>query len=470
MENQEMTTSLPDAEVKASPAAATPPAVAEELPERFVLPAGYDRNDIEQMLIRAVNMGCSDIRIQTGDYVTVYWKRNWYCFTNRSLENDEVEKALRFMAGPTAVSEVMGGKEVDMAPEFFSDVQERTRMRFRLNAISARVGMVDNGITLILRAIPTQLPEFKRQGLQVRLAADLLPFRGLVLIAGATGSGKSTLITACLHQHRQRFPGPAILTYEDPPEADHGRDGLGKVPLVSQVHVGKNIKGWERAAPTAMRRKGDIILMGEVRDRDSAESTMEMAITGHGVYATIHADTPNETIARLVGMFPDESRSDAAMKLLSSLRLICAQKLVLLLDGRIVPLRSWISFDTKIKEMLSSPDITYPYWAAWVSQYLKLNKQDFASACEPYIKDGSMDLPMFREITLMGHAEAEAYFDKVWNDVTDINPDDIEQKLPGAISAGIEDARVVKLLEKVDSLTNQVAYLTGVVETLQKAA
>jgi defect-in-organelle-trafficking protein DotB len=465
MEGKEMTQ---DMSTSSQLVVATP-----ELPERFVLHAGFDRSDIEQLLMLAAGIGCSDIRFQTGDYVTVYWKRNWYCFTNRALENDEVEKALRFMAGATAVTEVMAGKEVDMAPEFFSDVEERVRMRFRLNAIGARVGMIDNGITFILRTIPKELPDFNKQGLPKALAADLLPLRGLVLVAGATGSGKTTLIASCLNKHRQRFPGPSILTYEDPPEYDYGKTGLGNVPLVSQVHIGTHIKGWNRAAPTAMRRKGDIILMGEVRDRDTAESTMEMAITGHGVYATIHADTPNETIARLVGMFPDESRSDAAMKLLSSLRLICAQKLVLLLDGRVVALRSWIVFDTEIKELLSSPDISYPYWASWVSQYLKTNKQDFASACEPYIKDGSMDLPMFREVTLMGYAEAEVYFDKVSNDIPIVNPADAGQKLPRATAVGSEETnhgRVVELLGKVELLTQQVAYLTGVVETLRKAA
>jgi defect in organelle trafficking protein DotB len=162
-----------------------------------------------------------------------------------------------------------------------------------------------------------------------------------------------------------------------------------------------------------MRRKPDIILMGEVRDRETAEMTIEMAITGHMVFATLHADTPQESMFRLVEMFPLEARSAAAAKLLGSLRLICSRKIVRLTSGRIIPLHAWISFDSKIKDDLQSEEVPYPRWARYVRDYTIEHGQDFATQCVPFIVSGEMDVSLFREITQLGRSEAEEYFDKV---------------------------------------------------------
>jgi len=251
-----------------------------------------------------------------------------------------------------------------------------------------------------------------KQGFADDLAEGLLPTRGLVLVAGPTGSGKTTAIASALHERLKEQPAPSILTYEDPDEYNYGMVGLGRGPLVSQVVIRKHIKDWSRAGPTAMRRKGDLILMGEVRDRESADATIEMAITGHGVYATIHADTPDETVFRIVEMFPDESRPAAASKLLGSLRTICAQKLILTKSNRVVPIRSWILFDSEIKEEMSSPEWPYPTWGRYVRQHLRKTKTDFASQCIPLIQQGEIDAAMFKEITLMGRAEAQRFFDE----------------------------------------------------------
>lgn len=379
----------------------------------FKLEIGFDRQDTQRLLVAAFDLGCSDIRVQSGDYITVFFKRKWYPFTTRPLEHTEVERVLIMLAGATAVSRLGNGNEIDDAPEFFREDAHRVRSRYRLNAVAARVGNTPNGISLILRTIPNDLPHMDKQGFAEDLAEGLLPARGLVLVAGPTGSGKTTAIASALHERLKERPAPSILTYEDPDEFNYGLVGLGRGPLVSQVVIEKHIKDWSRAGPTAMRRKGDLILMGEVRDRESADATIEMAITGHGVYATIHADTPDETIFRIVEMFPDESRPAAASKLLGSLRTICAQKLVLTLSNRVVPLRSWILFDSEIKEVMSSPEWPYPTWGRYVRQHLRKTKKDFASQCIPLILDREITVAMFKEITLMGRDEAQRFFDEV---------------------------------------------------------
>lgn len=379
----------------------------------FALRAGFSKEELWSMLCAAIAAGCADVKIQSGDYVTVYWKREWHAYSTRMLDNTEVEKALTLLTNPSAVTHIGGGGEVDEAVEFFKPDSDRKRVRLRLNAIGCRVGGNPNGISITMRTIPEGLPDIHTLGMPDGLIDDMLPDRGIILMSGPTGSGKTTTIAGLLNERLKERPCPAILTYEDPPEFSFDKVGLGNGPLVTQVHVGRHIRDWSRAAPTAMRRKGDIILMGEVRDRETAENAMEMGVTGHLVYATLHADTPNETLFRLVEMFPEGSRSAGASKLIGSLSVICSQKIVKLANGESRALRSWIVFDVKIKTDLQSADWPYPRWAEYVRLYLRNAGQDFASQCEPYIRANQLSMQAFRGVTQMGRVEAKAYFDNV---------------------------------------------------------
>ena len=265
---------------------------------------------------------------------------------------------------------------------------------------------------MTLRTIPDELPVLAKQMLPDGLAEELLIDKGLLLINGPTGSGKTTLIGAVIHERTKENPAPSIQTFEDPIEISFGLAGLGNGPLVAQCGVGRHIADWSRAAPAAMRSKPDILLMGEIRDAMTADKTMEMAVTGHAVMATIHADTPNETMFRLVEMFPAEGRSAAAAKLLGALRVICSRKIVRLDVGMPVPLTSWIVFDSEIKDDLQSEDWPYPKWARYVKEHIERHGQDFASQCIAHIRSGGMGFKLFRETTGMGKQEAEKYFEK----------------------------------------------------------
>lgn len=382
-------------------------------PAIFSLPQGFGEREAHSLIVNALDQNCSDIKIQSNDFVTVYWKRKWYPLTDRNLEDTEAKKFLSFLAGPSAVSKIGSGGEVDDDPEFYRPGADRDLVRVRLHAIGARVGGEKNGVSITIRTIPKGLPELSRQTLPPGIEEDLLVERGLVLVSGATGSGKTTLIGSILHERTKETPAPSIQTFEEPIELDYYRAGYGRGPLVAQAGIGKHLKGWERAAPSAMRSKPDILLMGEIRDEMTADKTVEMAITGHAVYATIHADTPNETMFRLVEMFPPEVRSSAAAKMLGAIRVICSRKMPILDNGQVVPLTSWIVFDSDIKDDLQSEQWPYSRWAKYVRDHLIAKKQDFASQCEPHIRAGNMGLRQFREITQMGRAEAEAYFDRV---------------------------------------------------------
>lgn len=380
--------------------------------EPFVLHAGFGERETHQMITAALDQGCSDVKVQSNDYVTVYWRRSWYPLTTRTLEDTEAKKILSLLCGPAAIPKLGAGGEVDEDPEFFRPGGDRVLVRLRLHAIAARVGGEKNGVSITIRTIPEGLPELLKQGLPEGVAEDLLVDKGLVLVNGATGSGKTTLIAAVLHERTKETPAPSIQTFEEPIEISYGKAGLGRGPLVAQAAIGKHLQSWGRAAPSAMRSKPDILLMGEVRDQETADKTVEMAITGHAVVATIHADTPNETMFRLVEMFPVEVRSAAAAKMLGALRMICSRKIVKLDSGSVVPLTSWISFDSDIKNALQSEEWPYARWARFVRDYLIEHRQDFASQCVPFIRSGEMGVKLFREITQMGQDEAQKYFDR----------------------------------------------------------
>lgn len=381
----------------------------------FVLHPGFGERETHQLITSALDQGCSDLKVQSNDFVNVYWRRSWYPLTTRTLEDTEAKKILSILCGPAAIPKLGKGDEVDEDPEFFRPNADRVLIRLRLHAIAARVGGEKNGVAITMRTIKEELPELSQQSLPEGVADDLLIDKGLVLVNGATGSGKTTLIAAVLHERTKETPAPSIQTFEEPIEISYGKAGLGRGPLVAQAAIGKHINSWGRAAPAAMRSKPDILLMGEVRDGETADKTVEMAITGHAVYATIHADTPNETVFRLVEMFPAEVRSAAAAKMLGALRMICSRKIVRLDSGRIVAITSWIAFDSEIKDALQSEEWPYPKWARYVRNYLIEHGQDFASQCLPYIRSGEMSSKLLREITQMGREESQRYFEKARN-------------------------------------------------------
>lgn len=380
--------------------------------KQFNLPVGFGEYELQTMLVSALDQGCSDIKVQSNDHVTVYWRRSWYAFTTRTLEDTEAKRVLSILAGPASVPKIGSGELVDEDPEFFRPDADRVIVRMRLHAKSARVGGEKSGVAMTMRTIPSTLPELSKMGLPEGVAEDLLVDKGLVLVNGATGSGKTTLIAAILHERTKEVPGPSIQTFEDPVEFDFSLAGLGRGPLVIQAGIGKHLKSWDLAAPSAMRNKPDILLMGEVRDARTADKTVEMAITGHATYATIHSDDPSETMFRLVELFPPDSRSAAAAKLLGALRMICSRKIVRLQSGKVVPLTSWMTFDSDVKDDLQSEQWPYPKWARYVREHLVRNGQDFASQCIPYVRDGEMNLHQLREITGMGRAQAAEFFEK----------------------------------------------------------
>jgi twitching motility protein PilT len=179
------------------------------------------------------------------------------------------------------------------------------------------------GLALILRVIVTDVPHIDQLGIPQVVHNMLLQKDGLVLVTGATGSGKSTSLAAMIDKiNRER--SETIITIEDPIEFVH----TSKKSLISQREVGKDTKSFGRALKGALRQDPDIILLGELRDYETVSMALTAAETGHLVFGTLHTNGAPETINRILDVFPANQQGQARAQLSQSLRLVLTQQLL----------------------------------------------------------------------------------------------------------------------------------------------
>jgi twitching motility protein PilU len=196
--------------------------------------------------------------------------------------------------------------------------------RFRVNAFvqQARIGVV-------LRTIATSIPTFETLQLPPVLKDIAMTKRGLVIFVGGTGSGKSTSLAAMVDQRNENSYGH-IITVEDPIEYVHEH----KKCIVTQREVGIDTDSWEAALKNTLRQAPDVILMGEIRDRETMDHAIAFAETGHLCMATLHANSANQALDRIINFFPEERRQQLLMDLSLNLRALISQRLLPLKDGK----------------------------------------------------------------------------------------------------------------------------------------
>ncbi|MEE8482333.1 MAG: PilT/PilU family type 4a pilus ATPase [Acidiferrobacterales bacterium] len=196
--------------------------------------------------------------------------------------------------------------------------------RFRVNIYQQQthVGMV-------LRTITTEIPTFDELKLPPVLKEVALAKRGLVILVGGTGSGKSTSMAAMI-DHRNENSNGHIITIEDPVEYVH----KNKKCLVTQREVGVDTKSWFAALKNTLRQAPDVILIGEIRDKDTMEYAIAFAETGHLCMSTLHANSANQALDRIINFFPEERRVQLLMDLSLNLKSIISQRLIPTVDGK----------------------------------------------------------------------------------------------------------------------------------------
>ena len=196
--------------------------------------------------------------------------------------------------------------------------------RFRVN-----VFVQQRSVSMVIRTIAAEIPNFEKLGVPVILKEVIMNKRGLVLVVGGTGSGKSTTLAAMIDQ-RNRTSAGHIITVEDPVEYVH----QSKMSLITHREVGIDTHSWHHALKNTLRQAPDVILIGEIRDAETMEHAIAFAETGHLCLGTLHANSANQTIDRIINFFPEERRNQLLMDLSANLRAIVSQRLVRMQDGK----------------------------------------------------------------------------------------------------------------------------------------
>ena len=346
--------------------------------------AVFSRDTLDSLFEWAFRLGASDIRIETHKPVFVQLHGRMRQATRRTFTEREVEEAVNRLYGAEGVARLKRGEDFDVSYEVQPD--RRTRFRYRVNA-TAVLAHGDDGGAVVARALPVRSRALSEQNVEPEIIRACMPRTGLVFIAGGTGNGKSTLQAGIT---RERLVDPdshvAILEYSSPIEFTFD-DVDGATAVISQSEIPRHLPSFEAGIRNAMRRAGDVIIIGECRDGETMAAAAQAALTDHAVYSTIHAGTLSETVQRIVSLCPLEERGALTVAVAQTLRLIVNQRLVPSLDGTRTALREFLVFDRPMRRKLA--DTNPDRWPALVEDMLAEGRgQSFERAIQRALAEG----------------------------------------------------------------------------------
>jgi len=276
-----------------------------------------EENILRKLLIALQKNEGSDLHLKSGAIprIRIHGKM-------KAIKTDVIEKSyMKNLLSSILLEEKEKEFYKDKFIDFTYDLDEKSR--FRVNFFHQI-----NGLSAVFRIIPVEIPTIE----QLKLPGIIREFtnihRGLILVTGVTGSGKSTTLAALLNQINEKEE-KHIITIEDPVEFVH----KDKKSLINQIEIGENSHSFGNSLKSALREDPDIILVGEMRDLETIETAVHAANTGHLVFSTLHTLDAKETIDRIIGMFPTNEQNRIRASLASVLEGIISQRLVETKDG-----------------------------------------------------------------------------------------------------------------------------------------
>ena len=273
--------------------------------------------DLTQLLAFVMQNDASDLHLSATSAPIIRVNGQMKKIKADPLSSDEIREMLYSVMSEEQRADFERDLDLDIAISFGD------KARFRVNAFNTR-----QGAAAVFRAIPSDIPTMEQLDLPpaIRKFADLE--KGLVLVTGATGSGKSTTLAAIIN-YINRTKNKHILTIEDPVEFFH----KSEKSLINHREIGSDTKSFKSALKGALREDPDVILVGEMRDYETISLAMTAAETGHLVFGTLHANSAAKTIDRIIDVFPSGDKSMARTMLSSSLEGVVAQSLLKTADG-----------------------------------------------------------------------------------------------------------------------------------------
>jgi twitching motility protein PilU len=306
---------------------------------------------MHQLLGLMKEKGGSDLFITAGFAPAIKFSGKLTPVSKTILSAEESAALVHALMNESQVADFQATHECNFA------VSPQDIGRFRVSAFmqQAKAGMV-------VRTITTEIPELDALNVPPQLKDIVMSKRGLIIMVGATGSGKSTTLAAMIG-HRNANSHGHIITIEDPVEFVHPHMNC----IITQREVGTDTADWHTALRNTLRQAPDVILIGEIRDRETMDHAIAFAETGHLCLATLHANNANQALDRIVNFFPEERRQQVLMDLSLNLRAMISQ--------RLIPAKSGSGRCAAVEIMLNSPLISDLIFNGDVHQITELMKK-----------------------------------------------------------------------------------------------
>lgn len=349
-------------------------------------PPRFTDEVVDDFLLWCVKKDSSDITIQTDRPVYNEINGALYPALFRPTDAADMNVFLTRIYGPDATARLASGRDLDLSYEVRPD--RYTRIRFRVN-ITAILSRGRDSAQITMRVLPSEPPTMTDLNVEEEIIQSWIPRQGMVVVTGPTGSGKTTLLAAGIRMLMERKRGCGkIAAYEAPIEYVY--DAI-KSPrsLISQTEIPRHLPDFAAGVRNALRRKPNIILVGEARDRETISAAIEASQTGHTVYTTTHTTGVAATIQRMVSTFEPNERSEKAYALMETIRMIVTQTLVPKVSGGRTGVREWMVFNDDIREKFLDMDVKE--WPSEIQRIIPFHGQTMARSAEILFEAGDID-------------------------------------------------------------------------------
>ena len=338
---------------------------------------------LDSLLTWAFQEKASRIAFQTGHPVWVSIHGRNYRVTRGAVDEYELSQIVNHLYGADGMARLQGGNDFDTA--YAIPIDRSTRLRFRLNATPTRTSRRDGG-NIVLRPISDLPPSLDEQLVEEGILDAYRPRQGMVIVSGATGSGKSTLI-AGMTVAKLRDPEGHFNIVEGAAPVEFLLERVrGLSSTMNQTEIPRDLRTFAAFVRGAMRREPTDIIVGECRDSETMDAAIQAAISGHVLTTTIHANDVALTMQRIASLCPPGERDNLISAVAQSLRLVINQRLARSADGKRTALREYLVFDAALRGKFLRTDPGE--WPALTRRAVEEQGQPYSAAIERALHDG----------------------------------------------------------------------------------
>jgi len=379
--------------------------------------------DITQLLKFTLDNNASDLHLSGNNPPIVRIDGKLQRIKSDPLRSDDIRKMLYSVMTDEQRAEYERNQELDFAVSFGHDA------RFRVNGFTNRVGTA-----AVFRVIPTVIPTMKQLGLPpiLRHLAELQ--KGLVLVTGPTGSGKSTTLASMIN-HINLTKSEHILTVEDPVEFYHE----SKESLVNHREVGTDTKTFGAALRSALREDPDVILVGEMRDHETISLALTAAETGHLVFGTLHSNSASKTVDRIIDVFPAAEKEMVRAMLSSSIQGVVAQTLLKKEGGGRVAAHEIMIGTNAVRNLIRENQLAQIY--SMIQTGARYGMQTMEDSINDLLEEGVISTEVARNALMESADQGDDFDVQAEQDAEDTEKSDEETPRQEDSSAGVPDKR-----------------------------